>query len=164
LAGGKIRKKNGKGKYWWPDGSEYDGEWVDGERHGYGIMKWGKGPYDWWKQQGGGNISSSSSMSDNNNNNNSGLITKDVVVPDIEWEKIKLQEREEYAGYWIHDQRMDLQRNIGNNGSSSESSTKSNVKPKEKEGTGDMSLFFDDVSFFFSLSLSSCCCCDDDDS
>lgn len=30
---------NGKGSYKHIDGSEYDGDWKDGKRHGYGIFK-----------------------------------------------------------------------------------------------------------------------------
>ena len=31
--------QNGKGSYKHIDGSEYDGDWKDGKRHGYGIFK-----------------------------------------------------------------------------------------------------------------------------
>ena len=31
--------QNGKGSYKHADGSEYNGDWKDGKRHGYGIFK-----------------------------------------------------------------------------------------------------------------------------
>ena len=34
---------NGKGKYKWPDGSEYEGEYVNNKREGKGKFKWSTG-------------------------------------------------------------------------------------------------------------------------
>ena len=31
---------HGKGKITWVDGREYDGEYVDDKKHGYGVYKW----------------------------------------------------------------------------------------------------------------------------
>lgn len=32
-------KVNGKGVYNWVNGDNYDGEWKDGQKHGYGVWK-----------------------------------------------------------------------------------------------------------------------------
>lgn len=32
-----------KGAYRYPDGSEYTGDWMEGQRHGYGVMKFPDG-------------------------------------------------------------------------------------------------------------------------
>ena len=31
---------HGKGKISWIDGREYEGEYIDDKKHGYGIFKW----------------------------------------------------------------------------------------------------------------------------
>ena len=31
---------HGKGKIAWPDGREYEGDYVDDKKHGYGVFKW----------------------------------------------------------------------------------------------------------------------------
>lgn len=31
---------HGKGKITWPDGREYEGDYVDDKKHGYGVFKW----------------------------------------------------------------------------------------------------------------------------
>ncbi len=33
-------KKNGRGKFTWPSGNIYDGDYKDDERHGFGSMTW----------------------------------------------------------------------------------------------------------------------------
>ena len=32
--------RTGKGKYEWPDGTKYDGEWKDNLKNGQGIFYW----------------------------------------------------------------------------------------------------------------------------
>lgn len=39
----KDNKRNGKGKYIWHDGNEYDGDWVDDLKHGEGVFTWNCG-------------------------------------------------------------------------------------------------------------------------
>ena len=34
---------NGKGKYTWPDGNEYEGEYINDKREGQGKFKWKNG-------------------------------------------------------------------------------------------------------------------------
>ena len=34
---------NGKGICKWPDGSQYEGEWKNGMKHGYGTYRWANG-------------------------------------------------------------------------------------------------------------------------
>lgn len=36
-------KRHGKGKYKWADGAEYDGDWKDGNMDGKGRKKWADG-------------------------------------------------------------------------------------------------------------------------
>ena len=35
----KNGKRNGKGQYWWSNGTTYKGKWKDGMCHGYGVKK-----------------------------------------------------------------------------------------------------------------------------
>ena len=37
---------NGRGAYRWTNGNTYDGDWVEGKRHGKGTHTWASGTYD----------------------------------------------------------------------------------------------------------------------
>ena len=39
----KDTKRNGKGKYIWNDGNEYEGDWVDDLKQGHGTFRWACG-------------------------------------------------------------------------------------------------------------------------
>jgi len=34
---------DGKGIFYWPDGRQYDGLYIEAEKHGYGVMSWPDG-------------------------------------------------------------------------------------------------------------------------
>ncbi|CAD8114656.1 unnamed protein product [Paramecium primaurelia] len=34
---------NGRGIYYWPDGRNYDGEYLNDKKHGFGVYKWNDG-------------------------------------------------------------------------------------------------------------------------
>lgn len=40
-------KKQGKGSYFWPDGSFFEGEWIDNKINGYVLYKVTQGEYVW---------------------------------------------------------------------------------------------------------------------
>jgi len=38
-----MNEISGKGRYFWPDGKTYDGEWARNKMHGYGVLVWKDG-------------------------------------------------------------------------------------------------------------------------
>lgn len=55
----KDNKRNGKGKYIWNDGNEYEGDWVDDFKEGSGTFRWAcgdiyEGQYSKDKREGTG--------------------------------------------------------------------------------------------------------------